>query len=95
MANHSHKNGTATPTSETFSFVLHAGATNSWETDLDRQRAVEKVLLRIAEDASASLRAGVPSLDVVEAAVVQLEDFELFNAGKGAALTEDGTHEVK
>jgi hypothetical protein len=75
-------------------FVLHAGATNSWETNLALQQAIEKVLFETAETARTSLRAGASALEVVETAVVALEDCPFFNAGKGAALTEDGTHEV-
>ena len=37
---------------------------------------------------------GGSSLDAVEAAVASLEDFPLFNAGKGAVFTNKGTHEM-
>ncbi len=40
------------------------------------------------------LAAGGSSLDAVEAAVMSLEDFPLFNAGKGAVFTNKGTHEM-
>jgi beta-aspartyl-peptidase (threonine type) len=42
----------------------------------------------------AHLRAGKPSLDAVEAAIVVLEDSPHFNAGYGAALNADGFHEL-
>ncbi|HEX2888787.1 isoaspartyl peptidase/L-asparaginase family protein [Vineibacter terrae] len=40
------------------------------------------------------LAAGGAALDAVEAAVVVLEDSPHFNAGHGAALTEDAAHEL-
>jgi L-asparaginase / beta-aspartyl-peptidase len=42
----------------------------------------------------AVLAGGGRALDAVEAAVVALEDSPHFNAGHGAALCEDGTHEL-
>ena len=42
----------------------------------------------------ARLLAGGSAVDAVEAAVVALEDSPHFNAGHGAALCEDGTHEL-
>ena len=40
------------------------------------------------------LAAGGSSLDAVELSVRELEDCPLFNAGKGAVFTADGTHEL-
>lgn len=40
------------------------------------------------------LEKGASSLEAVEAAVVELENFPLFNAGKGAVFTNAGTHEM-
>jgi beta-aspartyl-peptidase (threonine type) len=40
------------------------------------------------------LRSGGSALDAVEAAVVSLEDFPLFNAGRGAVFTHDGKIEL-
>jgi beta-aspartyl-peptidase (threonine type) len=40
------------------------------------------------------LSKGGSSLDAVEAAVISLENFPLFNAGKGAVFTNKGTHEM-
>lgn len=40
------------------------------------------------------LSRGGPALDAVEAAIVVLEDSHHFNAGYGAALTEDARHEL-
>lgn len=40
------------------------------------------------------LNGGGSSLDAVEAAVVSLEDFPLFNAGRGSVFTHDGKNEM-
>lgn len=40
------------------------------------------------------LQKGGNALDVVEAAVVELENFPLFNAGKGAVFTHEGKNEM-
>lgn len=42
----------------------------------------------------AILQSGGSPLDAVEAAVVSLEDFPLFNAGRGAVFTHDGRQEM-
>jgi len=40
------------------------------------------------------MAAGGLAVDAVEAAVIVLENFELFNAGKGAVFTHEGKHEM-
>ena len=42
----------------------------------------------------AVLEKGGPSLEAVEAAVVSLEDFPLFNAGRGSVFTSEGKNEM-
>ena len=37
---------------------------------------------------------GGNAVDAVESAIKVLEDFELFNAGKGAVFTHEGKHEM-
>lgn len=55
--------------------------------------------LHLAEEALeagvAVLRAGGSGVDAAEAAVRVLEDSPLVNAGRGSALTADGTHEME
>ncbi len=51
-------------------------------------------LERSLRAAWAILSGGGSAVDAVEAAVVVMEDSPHFNAGHGAALTEDGTHEL-
>src|SRR5512139_3283871 len=40
------------------------------------------------------LQKGGPSIEAVEAAVVSLEDFPLFNAGRGSVFTAEGKNEM-
>lgn len=79
-----------------FAIAIHGGAGS-----LSRARttAEEETLyldgLRAALDAGFDvLERGGGSLDAVTAAVVLLEDNPLFNAGRGAVLTRDGTAEL-
>ncbi len=60
------------------------------ELDAKLRAAVASVLA----EGLARLERGEAALDVVEAAVAALEDDPLFNAGRGAALTSDGTVEL-
>jgi beta-aspartyl-peptidase (threonine type) len=73
-------------------FALHGGAGELHaDADTREQRAV---LRRVGEQALAALRKGASALEVVEAAVVAMEDCPLFNAGTGATLTADGVPEL-
>lgn len=80
----------------TFTIAVHGGA----GTILRGLMTPEKELLYKAGLNNAInagyriLEAGGSSLDAVEAAVVVLEDFPLFNAGKGSVFTNTGTHEM-
>ena len=55
---------------------------------LDRLRSV-------LASASSKLADGLPALDVVEHAVVELEEAPEFNAGHGAVLDASGQHELE
>lgn len=59
--------------------------------DEARYRAALEAILR---EGAARLQRGDAALDVVTEAVRQLEECELFNAGKGAVYTAAGTHEL-
>jgi beta-aspartyl-peptidase (threonine type) len=59
-----------------------------------REQAYRQALQDILLDGQARLAAGAPALDVVVEAVRQLEECELFNAGKGAVYTSAATHEL-
>jgi beta-aspartyl-peptidase (threonine type) len=59
------------------------------------QEAAYRAALRTALEAGAGvLRSGGQATDAVKAAIVTMEDNELFNAGKGAVFTTDAGHEL-
>jgi beta-aspartyl-peptidase (threonine type) len=59
------------------------------------QEALYKAGLQEALEAGAEvLRNGGSALDAVQAAVIPMENNEIFNAGKGAVFTAAGTHEL-
>lgn len=63
--------------------------------DVETQRKIQRSLGLVLENAVAALKAGAPATEVVIHAVTALEDCPLFNAGKGAALTIEGDHELE
>jgi len=72
------------------SIIVHGGA-GAAVADADELR----LGMRTAVSAGwAVLAVGGRALDAVEAAVRSLEDDPRFNAGRGSALTEDGTIEM-
>lgn len=77
-----------------YGIVIHAGTSDVWNNDTPHQQQVEETLKNIAQVALAKLQFGSRALDVVQDAVMSLENCPLFNAGKGAVLNEDGEHEV-
>ena len=60
----------------------------------EAEREFRDALDAILEQGSRALARGATALDVVTQAVVMLEDCPLFNAGRGAAYTSAGTHEL-
>lgn len=82
--------------SKPYSLAVHGGAgtilKSAMNPDLEEQYR-EALVLAIAAG-EGILSAGGSAVDAVEAAVVSLEDCELFNAGKGAVFTNSGTHEL-
>ena len=79
-----------------FSIAVHGGAgTILRNTMTPALQAQYETGLQQALDAGYKiLEAGGSSLDAVEAAVMSLEDFPLFNAGKGAVFNNMGGHEM-
>jgi beta-aspartyl-peptidase (threonine type) len=78
-----------------YALVVHGGA-GALPRDLDPavRRAYVASLAGALRAGCAALDGGASSLDVVEQAVRALEDDPLFNAGRGAVLTREGTHEL-
>lgn len=77
-----------------WSLVLHGGCTDR-KPDFDHRNDVSRELNKIISAASLSAQDGKKAKDIVVEIIAALEDCPLFNAGRGAALTSDGTHEVR
>ncbi len=79
-----------------YTILIHGGAGNIHPGMMDRLKEEQYTDgLRIALDAgSAILANGGSALDAVSAAIVELENNELFNAGKGSVFTKNGLHEM-
>lgn len=60
----------------------------------EKEQAYKAALENALETGYAILENGGSALDAVEEAVKALEDSPLFNAGKGAVFTANGTHEM-
>ena len=79
----------------TFAIAIHGGAGTILR--LEMTPAQEKAYLAGLTDSLRAghdvLRKGGLALDAVQAAVVSMEENPLFNAGKGAVFTHEGTHE--
>lgn len=79
-----------------YALAIHggAGALGAAAREPARQAALTAALGAALAQAERVLRADGAALEAVEAAVVALEDDELFNAGRGAVLTADGGVEL-
>ncbi|MEI7801242.1 MAG: isoaspartyl peptidase/L-asparaginase [Bacteroidota bacterium] len=83
-------------TNKKFSIAVHGGAGTILKTLMTekKEQLYSKGLQVALEVGYDILEDGGSSLDAVEAAVYELENFPLFNAGKGAVFTHDGKHEM-
>ena len=79
-----------------FSIAIHGGAGTLVKGLMTPElEAQYKVALKTARDKGYDiLEQGGTAIDAVETAVKSLEDTPLFNAGKGAVFTNEGTHEM-
>ncbi len=79
-----------------WNLVVHGGAGKFTREKMQpgQQDAIKAALHRALEAGSTILSGGGTSLDAVEAAVRVLEDDPHFNAGRGAALSFEGTAEL-
>jgi L-asparaginase / beta-aspartyl-peptidase len=79
-----------------FGIAIHGGAGTILRSLMTPEKEALYIqgLQEAIEAGNAILKSGGTSLDAVEAAVVTMENFPLFNAGKGAVFTNKGTHEM-
>ncbi|MBA3864123.1 MAG: isoaspartyl peptidase/L-asparaginase [Alphaproteobacteria bacterium HGW-Alphaproteobacteria-9] len=86
----------AAPPEPKWSLAIHGGAgTLNRDAMTPERRAEYEAALQVALDAGAKVLAeGGSAMDAVKAAIIPMEDSPLFNAGKGAVFTWDGTNEL-
>lgn len=79
-----------------FSIAIHGGAGTILRSSMtpELQARYEAGLQQAIDAGYKILAAGGTSLDAVEAAVTSLEDFPLFNAGRGSVFNNEGRHEM-
>jgi len=79
-----------------WSIAIHGGAgTLDPKAMTPEKRAEYEAALQVALDAGAKVLAdGGSAMDAVKAAIIPMEDSPLFNAGKGAVFTWEGTNEL-
>jgi len=81
----------------TYAIAIHGGA-GTINKDLitpQEEQEYRSALQSALQAGDAILKDGGSSLDAVQAAVMKLEDNPLFNAGRGAVFTHDGTHDME
>ncbi|MBA4766914.1 MAG: isoaspartyl peptidase/L-asparaginase [Porphyrobacter sp.] len=86
----------AAPAPPRWSLAIHGGAgTLDPKAMTPEKRAAYEADLQRALDAGSKILAeGGAAMDAIKAAIVIMEDSPLFNAGKGAVFTWDGTNEL-
>ena len=79
-----------------WAIAIHGGAGNFGEEHLDEsdQQRYSASLNAALEKGETLLQSGLTAVVVVEEVIKILEDDSLFNAGRGAVYTSDGTHEL-
>ncbi|MEM6644897.1 MAG: isoaspartyl peptidase/L-asparaginase [Bacteroidota bacterium] len=84
------------PAVQPIALAIHGGAGTILRENMtpEREAAYQAGLNEALDAGYAILEAGGTSLDAVVAAVQVLEENPLFNAGRGAVYTHEGTHEL-
>ena len=79
----------------TFAIAIHGGAGTilRYEMTPEKERAYVDGLRESLQAGYDVLGDGGSAVDAVQAAVLSMEENPLFNAGKGAVFTHEGTHE--
>ncbi|MFD9886704.1 isoaspartyl peptidase/L-asparaginase family protein [Streptomyces alboflavus] len=89
--------GKGKPDARDVVLAVHGGAGTALDRDKttpEREKAYRDGLGKALRAGQKVLDKGGSSVDAVQAAVVELEDDPLFNAGKGAVFTADAGHEL-
>ncbi len=71
-----------------------AGVIRPGDMSAEQERAHRDALLDALAGGGEVLRMGGSAVDAVQAAIVSMEDSPLFNAGRGAVFTAEGSHEL-
>jgi beta-aspartyl-peptidase (threonine type) len=74
--------------------AIHAGAGGRTLKLIEHDAEIREVLGQVLHAGRRMLEEGADALEVVKAAITIMEDFELFNAGRGAALCSDGSAQM-
>lgn len=79
-----------------YAIVIHGGAGTIDKNNMDvaTEKAYHETLNQALDAGENILKSGGKSIDAVVAAIKVMEDSPLFNAGKGAVFTHDGTNEL-
>ncbi|MCA1752516.1 MAG: isoaspartyl peptidase/L-asparaginase [Flavobacteriales bacterium] len=79
-----------------YAIAIHGGAGTITRKSMtsEKETAYREVLAAALASGEAVLQQGDSAVSAVEAAVRYMEDSELFNAGRGAVFTHEGTHEM-
>lgn len=82
--------------SNRYVLVIHGGAGTIQRSQMspEREKAYHDALQEALAKGEEILKNGGSALDAVEASVKYMEDNPLFNAGKGAVFTSEGTNEL-
>lgn len=91
-----HAEDEASESKPKWSIAIHGGAGTLRREDMTpERRAAYEAALQEALDAGAKILAeGGSAMDAIQAAIVPMEDNPLFNAGRGAVFTWEGTNEL-
>lgn len=76
-----------------FRLVIHGGAGN-WNVSPGHKAKVTQAAEDLLREGAGKLQGGERALDVVQLAVMRMEDSGLFNAGKGSVRNTDGEVEM-
>jgi L-asparaginase / beta-aspartyl-peptidase len=75
-----------------YALAIHGGAGEAPSKESHTARLA--ILSQLLDQGKQMLEEGAQGLDVIETIIKQMEDSELFNAGRGCVLNEQGEHEL-